>query len=1082
MPVAVDFLFGEIQLELWEALLCAFGAGFALAGAGWLWSGLRSRMTVRRYRKAVGGLEAEIHQLRNLPLATGGEPSDPRAGGAARAVRGAADRDVRLAAPAQIGRRARDAEAAARAALLAVLDRDHERAEQLLVASARARLERRRAVPRARALLPDARRDRPRDPAAPEPAAAPRPRPRPADRVPRRPRRRLPRRAASCSARSRRTRRCSSAIRSTCRALRALVALLGDARDHPRAIEMQRRLARIEQRDGAAENAELWVDMAEAAQAEGRTRDARRAVQARAARRPALACARGSLLGAARGRARPLEGRARGLAAGAGDRPQERRARVSADRVGLRGARPRARVRGLSARAARRARRRSRTRASRSRARSRRAARSRRRSPSCAACSSAIRSTSPRARRSGACCSPSTAIPRPPRSTPSCSTCSSAAACCARGSGWNERRARGARREVGARHADDAPVPRDQGGASGRDRVLPDGRLLRDVPARRRDRRAAARHRAHHARQEQARRGADVRRARARRRPVPRRARRARPPRGDLRAGRGRARGVGPPARAARGGRGGDARRSRAIPHAIDAGRRARARGARGRDRRSGSRCSTPRPATCARPRSTRPARAACRPRCSRSCARVAPRELLLPDDARARRRARARAARAPRASALAAECFDAARAPRHPDGLRAGRAGPGLARGRRAARTTSAATSRSRSRRSRGCGAMRSPTRWCSTRRRARTSSCSATREDGSRARTLIARIDETRDAARRAAARALARLSARRSRGDRSRARPRWRASPSATACARALREALRAGARPRAAAREGRATGRHAARPRRAARVARGAAGGRGGARAARSRDEDLLGEARPAALPVPRAGAARGGALREALDDEVRPLPRGSRGALETGYIRAGFHAELDGLREAVHKGREWIAGLEAEERARTGIATLKIRFHPVHGYGIEVTKANLERVPGRLRAPPDARQRGALRDAASCARSSSQVRGGTERAAALEREIFERLRLAALEAAARDRARRGGGGRARRARVARRGGAARRLDAPARGRGAAARDPRGPPPGGRAAAGRAAAARRSCPTTPSSTPPRARCSC
>jgi hypothetical protein len=85
--VDVDFLFGEVQLELWEALLLAFGAGFALAGAGWLWSGLRSRMIERRYRKEVGGLEAEVHQLRNLPLVGPSDPSDARSGGAPRAVR-----------------------------------------------------------------------------------------------------------------------------------------------------------------------------------------------------------------------------------------------------------------------------------------------------------------------------------------------------------------------------------------------------------------------------------------------------------------------------------------------------------------------------------------------------------------------------------------------------------------------------------------------------------------------------------------------------------------------------------------------------------------------------------------------------------------------------------------------------------------------------------------------------------------------------------------------------------------------------------------------------------------------------------
>ena len=85
--VAVDFLFGEIQLELWEALLCAFGAGFAIAGAGWLWAALRSQMIEHRYRKAVSGLEAEIHQLRNLPLAAGGEPSDSRGSQLSRSVR-----------------------------------------------------------------------------------------------------------------------------------------------------------------------------------------------------------------------------------------------------------------------------------------------------------------------------------------------------------------------------------------------------------------------------------------------------------------------------------------------------------------------------------------------------------------------------------------------------------------------------------------------------------------------------------------------------------------------------------------------------------------------------------------------------------------------------------------------------------------------------------------------------------------------------------------------------------------------------------------------------------------------------------
>jgi lipopolysaccharide biosynthesis regulator YciM len=73
--------------------------------------------------------------------------------------------------------------------------------------------------------------------------------------------------------------------------------LLGDARDHPRALEMQRRLAKIERRDGSAEEARLWVDMAEAAQAEGKFDAARRAAK-KALRRNARSVRAWLVLGA----------------------------------------------------------------------------------------------------------------------------------------------------------------------------------------------------------------------------------------------------------------------------------------------------------------------------------------------------------------------------------------------------------------------------------------------------------------------------------------------------------------------------------------------------------------------------------------------------------------------------------------------------------------------------------------------------------------------------------------------------------------------------------------------------------------
>jgi DNA mismatch repair protein MutS len=65
---------------------------------------------------------------------------------------------------------------------------------------------------------------------------------------------------------------------------------------------------------------------------------------------------------------------------------------------------------------------------------------------------------------------------------------------------------------------------------------------------------------------------------------------------------------------------------------------------------------------------------------------------------------------------------------------------------------------------------------------------------------------------------------------------------------------------------------------------------------------------------------------------------------------TGIIRAGFSAELDGVMESSRHAREWIANLEAVERKRTGIKTLKVGYNKVFGYYIEITKANVSLVP------------------------------------------------------------------------------------------------------------------------------------
>jgi len=66
--------------------------------------------------------------------------------------------------------------------------------------------------------------------------------------------------------------------------------------------------------------------------------------------------------------------------------------------------------------------------------------------------------------------------------------------------------------------------------------------------------------------------------------------------------------------------------------------------------------------------------------------------------------------------------------------------------------------------------------------------------------------------------------------------------------------------------------------------------------------------------------------------------------------EGGLIRDGFSAELDELRQAQRGGKDWLAKLQQDEIERTGIASLKVRFNSVFGYFIEVTKANLDKVP------------------------------------------------------------------------------------------------------------------------------------
>lgn len=112
--------------------------------------------------------------------------------------------------------------------------------------------------------------------------------------------------------------------------------------------------------------------------------------------------------------------------------------------------------------------------------------------------------------------------------------------------------------------------------------------------------------------------------------------------------------------------------------------------------------------------------------------------------------------------------------------------------------------------------------------------------------------------------------------------------------------------------------------------------------------------------------------------------------------EGGLIRPGFHEELDRLREVAGSGKSFLAALEAQERKRTGIASLKVKYNKVFGYFIEVTKAHLDAVP------PDYMRKqtlvGAERYVTPLLKEyEEKVLGAEERIFELEKELFLELR-------------------------------------------------------------------------------------
>jgi DNA mismatch repair protein MutS len=135
------------------------------------------------------------------------------------------------------------------------------------------------------------------------------------------------------------------------------------------------------------------------------------------------------------------------------------------------------------------------------------------------------------------------------------------------------------------------------------------------------------------------------------------------------------------------------------------------------------------------------------------------------------------------------------------------------------------------------------------------------------------------------------------------------------------------------------------------------------------------------------------------LQRALVD--RPPPALGEGDA----LRRGFDAELDALRDLREGGRAYIAGLQARERERTGISTLKVGYNRVFGYYLEVTKSH------RGAVPPDYERRQTLTGAERYVTPElkiyeEKVLTAEDDIARVEGRLFEELRDAAGKAIAR----------------------------------------------------------------------------
>jgi DNA mismatch repair protein MutS len=132
------------------------------------------------------------------------------------------------------------------------------------------------------------------------------------------------------------------------------------------------------------------------------------------------------------------------------------------------------------------------------------------------------------------------------------------------------------------------------------------------------------------------------------------------------------------------------------------------------------------------------------------------------------------------------------------------------------------------------------------------------------------------------------------------------------------------------------------------------------------------------------------------LRSRIDQSIVPEPPLTFN--DGGVIAAGVDNDLDQLRDLSRNSKQYLAQIEARERQRTGITSLKIRFNSVFGYYLEISKANLHL------APPDYDRKQTLVNAErfttpELKEYETKILDAQEKIVEIERRLFAEVRAA-----------------------------------------------------------------------------------